>query len=306
MRLADGHAHLTKLIPLRGVAALMREAGVSAAAVMVREAREERALELTRLFPGRIWPLAGGRLFQRALQAGSRRSRAGGKRSYQGFDQHWWRARQEKVFRSLEAALDSGLYHGVGEVRLKHRGFGAGVPEMKCDYDFDADHPVILRLLETCGRRGLPLVLHLEVDTNQQERLAALSRALRTAPKARVVWAHGGPCDAGTLGRMLAKHPNLWAEIQPLVRNTYAGKVPFLRTFPALTDRDGRLLPQWRRLWIRRAHRLLFGSDCRSSPEYRHLRERAEDMRALLAQLPSAAARRIAWGTAAALFKRPR
>ncbi|MDD5628975.1 MAG: amidohydrolase family protein [Elusimicrobia bacterium] len=306
MRLADGHAHLTKLIPLGRVAARLREAGVAAAAVMVREAREERALELARRCPGRIWPLAGGRLFQRALQDGAHKSRAGGVRRFRGFAASWWGARGEKVFAELGRALDRGVFRGVGEIRLQHRGYGSGVPEMKCDYDFAPDHPVILRLLETCSRRAVPVVVHLEVDVDRRARLAAFARALQAVPRARVVWAHGGPCDAATLERMLGQHGNLWAEIQPLVRDTYSRRVPYLRTFPPLTGPDGRLRPHWRRLWIRRAGRLLFGSDCRSAPEYGCLRVRAEDMRALLAQVPEAAARRIAWDNAAALFGRPR
>jgi hypothetical protein len=300
--LFDAHAHVTRLAPLDEVAALMRAAGIAGAAVMARETREERILEFARLYPGLVRPMIGGRLFQRALQDGAHKSSPGGVRHYRGFRDDWWRRREDGVFRALDAALATGRFRGVGEIRLKHRGCGSGVPEMKCDYDFEPDHRVILRLLEACARRRVPVVLHLEVDEDRSARLAAFSRALDASPRARAVWAHAGPCEAATLRRMLERHPNLRAEIQPLVRNTYAARVPMLRTFPALARADGSLRAEWRELFEAHADRLMFGSDCRTPSEYRHLRVRADDMRGLLAQVSARAARAIARGTAERLY----
>jgi Tat protein secretion system quality control protein TatD with DNase activity len=306
MKLIDAHGHITKLVPLDMVAARMDDAGVAASVIMARETREDRILEFARRYPRKVWAMTGGRLFQRALQAGSFRSRPRGVRHYRGFDPRWWGAKGDGVFRELENALDSGLYRGVGEIRLKHRGYGPDVPEMKCDYDFEADHPVILRLLETCARRKAPVVVHLEVDEDRAGRLAAFSRALDAVPRARVVWAHAGPCEARVLERMFAKHAGLFAEIQPLLRNTYAANVPYLKTFPPLVDGKGALRPDWRRLFVRRADRLMFGSDCRTAPEYEHLTVRAGDMRSLLAQIPAAPAARIARRNAEGLFTKMR
>jgi predicted TIM-barrel fold metal-dependent hydrolase len=279
------------------------EAGVERAVIMVREVDEGRLGVLARRHPRRIVPFIGGRLFQASLQRGSHRRKVGGVRHYRGFREEWWRSRGEAVFRAMEKGLRSGGFRGVGEIRLKHRGFGPGVPEMKCDYDFEMDSPVILRLLRLAGRYRVPMTVHLEVDVDRRRRLDTFSRALRLVPETPVVWAHAGPCDAATLDRMLGAHPNLSAEIMPLVRNTYVHKVPYLRTFPPLTDRKGRLLTPWRRVLARRAGRLLVGSDCRTVPEYRHLRTRMEDMRGILAQLPGAAAEKIAHQNADRLFR---
>lgn len=306
MKLIDVHAHITKLIPLDTVAAHMERAGVSSSVIMVREAREERVLEFARRHPRRVWAMVGGRLFQSALMAGARRSRPKGIRHYRGFDPGWWRAHGERAFRALDDALATGRFRGVGEIRLKHRGYGPRVPEMKCNYDFEPDHPVILRLLDLCAQHRVPIVVHLEVDEDRRGRLAAFSRALRAVPAAHVVWAHAGPCAPRVLEEMLARHPQLYAEIQPLLRNSYASKVPYLNTFPPLVDSSGRLLPAWRRLLERRADRLMFGSDCRTAPEYRHLKERADDMRTLLAQVSGGAAVRIARENAVQLFGRRR
>lgn len=302
MKLIDAHGHITKLISFDAVAAHMEEAKVSTSIIMAREAREDRILEFARRHPRKVWAMAGGRLFQRALQAGSNRSQPRGIRHFRGFNPDWWRRRGEGVFSALEAALDSGFFRGVGEIRLKHRGFGPGVPEMKCDYDFEPDHAVILRLLDICARRHAPVVVHFEVDVDRAGRLAAFSRALDAVPGARVVWAHAGPCEPEILERMFSKHAGLFAEIQPLVHNTYARRVPYLKTFPPLVDRAGRLFARWRKLFERRADRLMFGSDCRTTPEYRHLKVRADDMRSLLAQVAPLAAKRIAHRTAETLF----
>jgi hypothetical protein len=247
----------------------------------------------------------GGRVFQRALQDGAHKSHPGGIRHYRGFRPDWWKRKETGLFRAVERALDSGAYRGVGEVRLKHRGCGAGVPEMKCDYDFEPDHRIILRLFEICAIRRIPVVVHLEVDEDSRGRLAAFSRALSAVPKACVIWAHAGPCAATALRRMLERHPNLYAEIQPLIRNTYASQVPMLRTFPALVSAEGRLLPEWRSIFEKFADRLMFGSDCRTPAEYAHLRVRAEDMRSILAQIDPGASRFIAYATAERMFATP-
>lgn len=302
MELIDAHAHITRLTDLNAVAARMRDAHIAAAVVMAREVREDRILEFARRRPRLVWPMFGGRVFQRALQDGSHKSSPGGIRHYRGFRQDWWRCHEGRVFAALDAALDSGRFRGIGEIRLKHRGCGRGVPEMKCDYDFEPDHPVILRLLEVAARRRAPVVFHLEVDEDAPGRLAAFSRALASCTQARVVWAHAGPCGPATLKRMLRRHANLHAEIQPLTHNTYAGRVPMLRTFPPVTGPDGRLLRVWRELFETYADRLMFGADCRTPAEYRHLAVRAEDMRGLLAQISVRAARRIARGTAEHLY----
>lgn len=302
LKLVDAHAHITRQADLAGVAARMRSAGISGAVVMARETKEERVLEFARLYPRLIRPMFGGRMFQRALQDGSHKSNPRGIRHYRGFREDWWRRRERRVFGVLDASLHSGLFRGVGEIRLKHRGCGAGVPEMKCDYDFEPDHWVILRLLEICALRRLPIVLHFELDEDVAGRLAAFSRALEASGRTRVVWAHSGPCPPGTLRRMLKRHPNLYAEIQPLTRNTYAARVPMLRTFPAMTRPDGRILTCWRELFEAHADRLMFGADCRTPAEYAHLPIRADDMRGLLAQVSPRASRSISRGTAERLY----
>ncbi len=302
MELIDAHAHITRLTDLDAVAARMRAAGIAAAVVMAREVREDRILEFAGSHPRLVWPMFGGRVFQRALQDGSQKSSPRGIRHYRGFRQDWWRRHEGRVFATLDAALESGRFRGIGEIRLKHRGCGRCVPEMKCDYDFEPDHPVILRLLDVAARWRAPVVLHLEVDEDATGRLAAFSRALASSAQTRVVWAHAGPCPPETLKRMLARHANLHAEIQPLTRNTYAERVPMLRTFPPVAGPDGRLLRVWRELFETYADRLMFGADCRTPAEYRHLAVRAEDMRGLLAQLSLRSARRIAHGTAERLY----
>ncbi len=304
LRIFDAHAHLTRRIALEEVVARWNEAGVARAALMARETDEARLLELARRWPLRARPLIGGRLFQRALQAGARRDARGGMRRYRGFREQWWRRRGEAVFAALERELDSGRFHGVGEVRLKHKGEGPGVPEMKCDYDFDPDHPQILRLLATAAARRAAVVVHLEVDRDAASRLRAFSAALDAVPRARVVWAHGGPCAPQTLEQMLDRHPNLRAEVQTLGPNGYAPRVPMLRTFPPLTEPDGDLLPAWRRVLERHAGRLMFGSDCRTPAEYAHLRERADALRRVCVQLSPRAARALAWDAAERLYGR--
>jgi len=300
--LVDAHAHITRGIRLREVLDRMDAAGVSTAVVMAREVDERRILELRRLAPTRIVPFMGGRLIQAAFQRGSYRSNRRGVRHYRGFRDDWWRKRGESVFHKLEEALDSRRFGGIGEIRLKHRGFGPSVPEMKCDYDFEFDHPVPLRLLELAGARGLPVTVHLEIDEDRDRRLRAFSRALKLRARTKVIWAHSGPADPSTLGRMLSGHGNLLAEIMPLLRNTYAARVPYLKTFPPVANSGARLFPAWKRLFERHADRFLVGSDCRTAAEYRHLRIRMEDMRAILSQLSGRAAARIGAANARALF----
>lgn len=176
----------------------------------------------------------------------------------------------DMVMKELAAGTSAGPYRGLGEFHL---------------YDSaHADGPTAKRLMQLAQERGLVVLAH--VDDVAVEKLFA------HAPRARLVWAHTGiggvPVDR--VQALLRAHPTLMGEL------SYR---------PGLTQADGGLAPAWRALLAEQPERFLVGSDTWINPRWDEYESLMRQARRWLADLPPAAARRIAWDNGAAMFGLP-
>jgi hypothetical protein len=173
----------------------------------------------------------------------------------------WYQDPQAGVF--LEQQLELAAWRGIGEIHL----IGAQV-----------DAPVARRVAEIAGERDLVLLVH--ADSEAIERLFALK------PTLRIVWAHAGtvttPVEVET---MLARYPNLWAELSH--RNVAPG---------------GGLDPGWRELFLRYPDRFMVGSGTYMNEHWYRYRYKLGSIRHWLGQLPEDVALRIAHENALRLF----
>lgn len=173
--------------------------------------------------------------------------------------------RDESLLPYLEERLRRGIYRGIGEFHLSAA---------------DAGSPVVRRVVELAANRGL--VLHVHGDASTVERLFALD------PRVKILWAHAGMSDSPeTVGRLLGRGPNLWAELSYRLDEVAPG---------------GRLDPAWRALFLRFPDRFLHGSDTWAPSRWPEVPRIAESARKWLEQLPPAVAEGIAWRNAEALF----
>lgn len=177
-------------------------------------------------------------------------------------DRRDWFEDPELVAR-LEARLDRFPYRGIGEFHV----FGN-----------DASTPVMQRLYDLAGERGL--FLHAHADTD------AIVRILAHAPALTVIWAHAGfdvPTD--TLGALLATHPNLLIELS--YRSDIAP--------------GGELAGDWRRLFTAHPDRFLVGMDTHVGGRWAELDTLVAETRGWLDQLPDDVAQQIRFANAARL-----
>lgn len=165
---------------------------------------------------------------------------------------------------TLEAALATGQYRGIGEFHL---------------YDGQVDHPVVRRMVELAAE--YKLVLNAHSDPNAVRQLFALN------PGIRILWAHAGmTANPATIGEMLDRYPNLWAELSH--RTDVASR--------------GKLAPEWRELLLRHPGRFLLGSGTYSNEYWYQFRFNHARYRDWLEELPPEVAERIAYGNGLALF----
>jgi len=176
----------------------------------------------------------------------------------------------EMVERELAANTDAGPYRGLGEFHL---------------YDSaNADGPTARRLMQLAEQRGLAVLAHVD-DT-------AIEKLFAHAPTTRLIWAHTGIGGAPVerVRALLQRHATLMGEL------SYR---------PGLTEGDGRLSPAWRALLGEMPERFLVGSDTWINERWDDYERLMQQARRWLGDLPPAAARRIAWENAAALFGLP-
>jgi hypothetical protein len=186
---------------------------------------------------------------------------------------NWFR--DETVYEMVQAELARGTaagpYRGLGEFHL---------------YDSaNANGPVARKLMALAEQQDLVVLAH--VDD------AAIDLLMANTPsggaRARLIWAH-----TGIGGAPLARVDQLMAR--------YPGLVGELSYRPGLTCDGGRLCPEWRQLLLKYPTRFVVGSDTWINQRWQSYDDTMRGYRTWLGDLPPAAARRIAWDNAAALF----
>jgi len=213
----------------------------------------------------------------KALAAAREQTRAAGVtvvpfiRLYRNRDDYSNWFRDESIYAMVQAEFARGTaagpYRGIGEFHL---------------YDSaNANGPVARKLMQFAEQHGLAVLAH--VDD------VAIDLLLAHAPRARLIWAHTGigGTSVARVEALLAKYPQLMGEL------SYR---------PGLTCDEGRLCPEWRALLLRYPERFLIGSDTWVNQRWLYYDSLMQGYRRWLGDLPSAVARRIAWGNGAALF----
>jgi predicted TIM-barrel fold metal-dependent hydrolase len=193
----------------------------------------------------------------------------------------------------LEQLFAAQVVRGLGEVICRHSPFrlgAAGGFASAPANDVPADHPSLLAAYRTAGAAGGVVTIHQEWWFADE-----LERAVRAAPDTPFIWAHAGHGDVEVVRRMLARNPNLHADL--------SARSPWLGPGTVLTRADGSLSTAWTALLREHADRFLVGFDLFAPVHYQDAY--AEQMvgyyRGLLGQLDPDVAASIAQGNAARL-----
>jgi hypothetical protein len=177
--------------------------------------------------------------------------------------QTWFK--DPKAYALIEAEMQRGYYRGIGEFHL--HGADAGGEQVK-------------RIVDLAVARDF--FLHAHSDDEAIERLFAHN------PKAKIIWAHTGfGTPVEKLERYLAKYPGLSCEL------SYRS---------GITAGEGKLTPEWRRLFEKYSDRFLLGSDTWINERWDGYAQIFDGYRGWLAQLPREVAEKIAYRNAERLF----
>ena len=150
-----------------------------------------------------------------------------------------------------------------------------------------ADHPALLDAYRLAGRYGAPVTIHQEWWF-----AAELERAVQAVPETTFVWAHAGHGNPETVRPLLARNPNLLADL--------AARTPWLGPGTVLLDATGALTPDWASTLHAYPDRFLVGLDLFVTPHYQssYVNPMVTYYRALLGQLDLAVAEQIAYRNA--------
>ncbi|MEH6403822.1 MAG: hypothetical protein V7750_10650 [Sneathiella sp.] len=158
----------------------------------------------------------------------------------------WYR--DETVVDMLKSRLAKNTYAGIGEFHI----FGA-----------DADLPVMREVVKLAHKYGIFLHAHSDAE--------AVDRLFLQNPDARILWAHSGFENPEKVGKMLEKHPNLWADLAFRSEHASAGKVD----------------PDWRNLFLKFPKRFMIGTDTYAPERWYFVIDHADWSREWLQDLPS-------------------
>jgi hypothetical protein len=195
----------------------------------------------------------------------------------------------EELLADYERALQSGFYHGLGEIYAYHS---------ERPTQLAPDSPAIRGLLELVTTYGVPISIHCTADGRPE-----MERALKSHPKATVIWAHTGTfLSPAAMMELLQAHPNLYFELAIKNKRLRIDKYPILSGMTLRED--------WRRLFESHPERFFLGFDFPGTgpnhgTPFTMAADSAEFFRTILMQLNPSTARKIAYENARGiLFKR--
>lgn len=182
----------------------------------------------------------------------------------------------------LDAELERTGARVVGEVHLR---------QVSRRIHRSPASAAFLAVLEVAGRRGVPVVVHYELDDTAAE---ALEQALTARRPATVILAHAGASPPDRITALLGRHPNLRVDLSGM---------HFLRA-PRLATERGPLDPAWKAAISHFPDRFLMGLDVWAPRLFdpATLDRLMIWTRRILGELPAEVAERVAHRNATTLF----
>ncbi len=203
---------------------------------------------------------------------------------------------QKKFKERAEELVREGVA-GFGEMSAEH--FDGATP-----YEYaPTDHPLYLLLADIAAEHNIPIDIHMEAvpeamplptglksppnPPDLHANIAAFERLLAHNLRAKIIWAHAGSDGTGfrtpdLCRRLLRAHPNLYMEIK-------ADPLNHGKNYPLA---DGKITPEWLKLFEDFPNRFVIGSD-QHYPEPKGQQQRWQEAVLLLNQLPADLRRKI-------------
>jgi hypothetical protein len=174
---------------------------------------------------------------------------------------------KDAILGYLAGRLEMPIYKGIGEFHIHN--------------PIDADSEVIKKTVELAVERDL--YIHVHTDHRAVESIFSYE------PRVKILWAHAGMSDSPqVVSSMFDQYENLWVDIS-------------IREYEIAPD--GKLDPEWEKLFLRHSDRITIGSDTWVNAQWENYESIIAFDRSWLAQLPVEVANKIAFWNARRLFE---
>jgi predicted TIM-barrel fold metal-dependent hydrolase len=221
-----------------------------------------------------------------------------------------WYAHRTDFAAITQRELAGGDYFMMGEFELRHYPsplqFNAG--RMDRDVDVPLDDPAVDRIFDRAATAGVAIQIHYEIEDRLLPPLEAL---LARHPRTAVIWCHLGQVrfrERNTIygpdyvDSLISRFPNLHFDLATAgARHVHPLSKQRDATLFIFTGRDqwgGYLDLAWRRVLLAHPERFLAASDS-DGDRFKSMRETLDRQRSMiLAEMPAAAQRAIAFGNA--------
>lgn len=204
-----------------------------------------------------------------------------------------------------------GVFTGVGEITVYKevvQDLFAGTRQANLGRNAEP----LLKLLQTCGQIGMPVVLHCDVDLPGREDSQAPAyldeiRSLFRNPAVSntvIIWAH-----AGGLGRFVNAPAGHATALRDLLDDNAMKHVHIDLSWTVVADRltqSPQTQAEWTQLIMAHPHRFLFGSDALAPASGEAWNKTYASYAGLLATLPETVRRQVTTGNYQRLFVKAR
>jgi predicted TIM-barrel fold metal-dependent hydrolase len=161
----------------------------------------------------------------------------------------------------------------------------------------------VAKLIAAARERRVPVMLHWEVYDWARD-WPAFDALYGRFPDVTFIWPHAGFASAEQVGAVLAAHPNVVVTLskKETPRHSLTSEEKTEQLGGPAVDDCGRLLDDWRALFLRHPDRFLFATDAHKSYRWAGYAGIVAQWRSILGQLPAPVAESIAWRNAERLY----
>lgn len=189
-----------------------------------------------------------------------------------------WENKDMTLLKEVDAALDSGIFVGIGELSVTHFP-SPGFPEAA----YGPLHPLAIGLFGLARKHRVPITIHCEMTD-----LEDFATVLNRFPDISVIWAHGGYSPLFIAERMLHAHPNLVYELSARTWRHH----PRSPEYTIYAD-DQNVWPRWLELIEAHPDRFIVGTDA-SLHSFNRTERQIAGVQRLLEQLTTETRRKVA------------
>jgi hypothetical protein len=216
----------------------------------------------------------------------------------------------QKILKEIDKKLDEKKVYGIGEVLVRHWAYAnEGKIGQHAEIDKRFDTVFIRQIAKLAIKHQVPMVIHME---GYPELVNDLNIVLTEMPELKLVWAHGcGRSGPEVIRGILTNHPNLYCDLSNMTNTGgYGSGWPKAEAFTNKFEAKGVFHEPYKKLILDFPDRFYVGMDVAHQSRWtmengNTFERRVARTRELLATLPEAVAKKLAYQNVIKVYKLP-